>query len=160
MPESRRSDQWVRPLEGVTGEDVADVGGKNASLGEMIGALSERGIRVPRGFATTAAAHRRFVEHNELGARIDEQIKALHDEGASLEEVGRSLRADFERGRRRTVGFCGQAPSDDPGFTRVLVEAGIDSISVSPDGFLAAKREVAAAEAALHRGAGSARRAG
>jgi pyruvate,water dikinase len=45
--------------------------------------------------------------------------------------------------------LCGQAPSDDPRFARLLVEAGIDSVSVSPDAFLAAKREVAAAEADL-----------
>jgi pyruvate,water dikinase len=51
--------------------------------------------------------------------------------------------------RHRVVGFCGQAPSDDPEFARFLVEAGIDSISVSPDGFMAAKREVAAAESLL-----------
>jgi pyruvate,water dikinase len=46
------------------------------------------------------------------------------------------------------VGLCGQAPSNDPTFARLLVEAGIDSISVTPDSFLAVKRNVAAAEAA------------
>jgi len=45
------------------------------------------------------------------------------------------------------VGFCGQAPSNDPAFARLLVEAGIDSISVTPDSFLAVKRHVAEAEA-------------
>jgi pyruvate, water dikinase len=45
------------------------------------------------------------------------------------------------------VGFCGQAPSNDPGFARLLVQAGIDSISVSPDSFFAVKRHVAEAEA-------------
>ncbi|TPE51443.1 phosphoenolpyruvate synthase [Amaricoccus solimangrovi] len=47
------------------------------------------------------------------------------------------------------VGFCGQAPSNDPAFARLLVEAGIDSISVTPDSFLAVKRHVAEAEAAV-----------
>ncbi len=47
----------------------------------------------------------------------------------------------------RKVGFCGQAPSNDPAFARLLVEAGIDSISVTPDSFLAVKRLVAEAEA-------------
>jgi pyruvate,water dikinase len=51
----------------------------------------------------------------------------------------------------RKVGFCGQAPSNDPAFARLLVEAGIDTISVSPDSFLAVKRHVAEAEAALDR---------
>jgi pyruvate, water dikinase len=45
------------------------------------------------------------------------------------------------------VGFCGQAPSNDPAFARLLVEAGIDSVSVTPDSFLAVKRHVADAEA-------------
>ncbi len=45
------------------------------------------------------------------------------------------------------VGFCGQAPSNDPAFARLLVEAGIDSISVTPDSFLAVKRHIAEAEA-------------
>jgi pyruvate,water dikinase len=48
----------------------------------------------------------------------------------------------------RKVGLCGQAPSDDPGFARFLVEAGIDSISITPDTFIAVKREVAEAERA------------
>jgi pyruvate, water dikinase len=46
------------------------------------------------------------------------------------------------------VGFCGQAPSNDPAFARLLVEAGIDSVSVTPDSFLAVKGHVAEAEAA------------
>lgn len=44
------------------------------------------------------------------------------------------------------VGFCGQRPSDDPDFARMLVDFGIDSISVTPDSFLDVKRHVAAAE--------------
>ena len=44
------------------------------------------------------------------------------------------------------VGLCGQAPSNDPAFARLLVEAGIDSISVTPDSFVAVKHHVAVAE--------------
>ncbi|WP_267931715.1 putative PEP-binding protein [Cereibacter sphaeroides] len=47
------------------------------------------------------------------------------------------------------VGFCGQAPSNDPAFARLLVEYGIDSISVTPDSFLEVKANVAAAERQL-----------
>ena len=47
----------------------------------------------------------------------------------------------------RKIGLCGQAPSNDPGFAWLLVQAGIDSISVTPDSFLAVKRNVAEAEA-------------
>ena len=47
------------------------------------------------------------------------------------------------------VGLCGQAPSDRPAFAQFLVECGIDSISVTPDSFVAVKRRVAQAEAAI-----------
>jgi pyruvate, water dikinase len=47
------------------------------------------------------------------------------------------------------VGFCGQAPSNDPAYARLLVEAGIDSVSVTPDSFVAVKQQIAAAEAEL-----------
>ena len=49
--------------------DVARVGGKNASLGEMIGSLSASGVKVPGGFATTADAFREFLDHNKLEKR-------------------------------------------------------------------------------------------
>jgi pyruvate,water dikinase len=49
----------------------------------------------------------------------------------------------------RHVGFCGQAPSNDPDYARLLVAAGIDSISVTPDSFVAVKHQIAAAEAEL-----------
>jgi len=55
--------------------DLEQVGGKNASLGEMIGALAAAGIRVPGGFATTADAFREFM--GELAPRIDERLKKL-----------------------------------------------------------------------------------
>jgi pyruvate,water dikinase len=46
----------------------------------------------------------------------------------------------------RKIGLCGQAPSNDPEFARLLVRAGIDTISVTPDSFLNVKRSVARAE--------------
>jgi len=46
------------------------------------------------------------------------------------------------------VGLCGQAPSNDPAFAKILVRAGIDTISVTPDSFVAVKQNVAAAESA------------
>ena len=51
------------------------------------------------------------------------------------------------RAAGRKIGLCGQAPSNDPDFARLLVKAGIDTISVTPDSFLAVKRNVAQAEA-------------
>jgi pyruvate,water dikinase len=54
------------------------------------------------------------------------------------------IRAAHEAGRK--VGFCGQAPSNDPGYARRLVDFGIDSISVTPDSFVEVLRNVAEAE--------------
>ena len=52
-------------------QDLEQVGGKNASLGEMIRHLSEAGVSVPGGFATTADAYREFLNHNGLAERIE-----------------------------------------------------------------------------------------
>jgi pyruvate, water dikinase len=58
-------------------QDIPAVGGKNASLGEMIANLSSRGIRVPDGFATTAAAFWDFVDFNKLRGKLEELIRQL-----------------------------------------------------------------------------------
>src|SRR3954463_14517155 len=65
---------WLKDLRL---KDLAQVGGKNSSLGEMTGALSEAGIRVPGGFATTADAFREFISANKLDERIAEKLKTL-----------------------------------------------------------------------------------
>lgn len=56
---------YIRWFETLGNTDVALVGGKNASLGEMTRTLGDRGVRVPPGFATTAAAYREFVADKE-----------------------------------------------------------------------------------------------
>lgn len=56
----------VRWFEDLTNDDVDEVGGKNASLGEMVRELGGVGIEVPEGFATTADAYRAFLAHNDL----------------------------------------------------------------------------------------------
>ncbi|TAK82682.1 MAG: phosphoenolpyruvate synthase [Betaproteobacteria bacterium] len=65
---------WLKDLRL---KDLEQVGGKNASLGEMIGGLAGAGIRVPSGFATTAQAFREFINANGLGKRIDERLSRL-----------------------------------------------------------------------------------
>jgi len=72
--------------------DTATVGGKNASLGEMICQLSASGIRVPGGFATTAAAYWRFLEANGLKARLAGKLDELDKSGRNLPKVGKSVR--------------------------------------------------------------------
>jgi pyruvate, water dikinase len=83
----------VRPLAQLGRGDVAVVGGKNASLGEMIGALQGAGIRVPGGFATTAAAYRQFLEANALRAPIAAKLGELAADARNLPAVGKAVRA-------------------------------------------------------------------
>jgi pyruvate, water dikinase len=68
---------WVRWLSEVDSEDVALVGGKNASLGEMMRGLSPLGVRVPDGFAVTAGAYRYFLEYNNLTGPVVEELSAI-----------------------------------------------------------------------------------
>ncbi|WP_413868330.1 phosphoenolpyruvate synthase [Albidovulum sp.] len=72
--------------------DVALVGGKNASLGEMTVALAPKGIRVPPGFATTAAAFRSFLAANGLKAVIADRLAALEGGRTDLASAGRAIR--------------------------------------------------------------------
>src|SRR5690606_41533606 len=65
---------WLKDLRL---RDLDQVGGKNSSLGEMIGGLSAAGIRVPGGFATTADAYREFLAAGGLDKRIEKRIAAL-----------------------------------------------------------------------------------
>jgi len=71
--------------------DVGNVGGKNASLGEMISQLAGAGIRVPGGFATTAFAFREFLAQGDLAGRIERRLAAL-----DVEDVAALVRAGAE----------------------------------------------------------------
>ena len=74
-------------------DDVEIVGGKNASLGEMIGNLANLGVSVPGGFATTAAAYRRFLSADGLDARINELLDGLDvDDIGALTNAGATIR--------------------------------------------------------------------
>src|ERR1700726_1308431 len=73
--------------------DVETVGGKNASLGEMIGSLTRLGVQGPGGFATTAHAYREFLEQGGLDARISSELAALDvDDVARLAATGARIR--------------------------------------------------------------------
>ena len=73
--------------------DVEIVGGKNASLGEMISNLSNMGVSVPGGFATTAQAYRDFLEQSGLNKRIHDVLDTLNvDDVVRLAEVGKQIR--------------------------------------------------------------------
>ncbi|MFG1497506.1 phosphoenolpyruvate synthase [Saccharospirillum sp. HFRX-1] len=75
--------------------DVGQVGGKNASLGEMISNLADAGVSVPGGFATTADAYREFLQYEGLKERIDATLAALDvDDVEALARAGKQIRAE------------------------------------------------------------------
>lgn len=83
----------VQPFEQLRNTDVESVGGKNASLGEMISQLATAGVRVPTGFATTAQAFRDFLHHNHLTERIAARLDGLNvDDVRTLAQVGDEIR--------------------------------------------------------------------
>ena len=86
----------VVPFENLRMTDVEAVGGKNASLGEMISQLPQ-GVRVPTGFATTAHAFREFLAYDGLAERINARLAALDTEDVrALAAVGAEIRAMVE----------------------------------------------------------------
>jgi pyruvate,water dikinase len=86
---------WFEELDAGAGSRV---GGKNASLGEMIRALKDEGVRVPDGFATTADAYRAFLKANALTERIQAHLDALQSgHHQSLAKVGKEIRDLFRR---------------------------------------------------------------
>jgi len=85
--------QYVVKLRDVGRDDVALVGGKNSSLGEMLRSLSRLGVKVPDGFATTADAFREFLAQQQLDARIEAQLKDLDvADMAALAAAGARIR--------------------------------------------------------------------
>ncbi|MFH1804699.1 MAG: phosphoenolpyruvate synthase [Pseudomonadota bacterium] len=85
---------WFRDLRR---SDVAQVGGKNASLGEMVANLAAQDVRVPDGFATTADAFRRFVIDNDLTGTITSLLEDVAHGRVPLAEAGRDIRRAFLR---------------------------------------------------------------
>lgn len=85
----------VVPLDTVVRGDVGRVGGKNASLGEMIRTLGAQGVKVPPGFATTTQSYRNFVEANNLEPLIRTTLLDLNAGKKSLDEAGTTIRKAF-----------------------------------------------------------------
>ena len=84
---------YVIPFQSLGIKDIPEVGGKNASLGEMIANLSSSGVLVPGGFATTAQAYRDFLAQDGLDVRIATLLESLDvDDVSALAEAGRSIR--------------------------------------------------------------------
>ncbi|HMM46495.1 MAG TPA: phosphoenolpyruvate synthase [Thiobacillaceae bacterium] len=88
------STDYIVPLDTLSMADVPRVGGKNASLGEMIANLAHAGVKVPGGFATTAQAFWDFLDHNDLRARINARLASLDvDDVTALAAAGAEIRA-------------------------------------------------------------------
>ena len=108
--------------------DLAQVGGKNSSLGEMIGQLAHLGVSVPGGFATTADAFRRFIAHNNLSQRIFDRLADL-----DVEDVDALVKAGGE-----IRGWVIDAPLQPEldqairtGYRQMCTEAGAKEIAVA-----------------------------
>ena len=85
--------EYVVSLDKLGNHDVERVGGKNASLGEMISNLAGAGVSVPGGFATTSQAYRDFIDHNNLNERIHQLLDTLDvDDVIALAKAGAQIR--------------------------------------------------------------------
>jgi len=86
---------YIRWFDDLSADDVPVVGGKNASLGEMIASLSEAGIRVPAGFAITTGAFRRLVDHNGIDEEVRAHLSDFQGGEREVSAVGRAVRRLF-----------------------------------------------------------------
>ncbi|MCW8196753.1 phosphoenolpyruvate synthase [Proteobacteria bacterium 005FR1] len=85
--------EYIKRFSEISSADVALVGGKNASLGEMVRELSAKGVQVPSGFATVAEAYRVYLQHNKLAERIDRVLKDLDfSDTRALARTGAAIR--------------------------------------------------------------------
>ena len=136
----------VAPFEHLRMTDVESVGGKNASLGEMISQLANAGVRVPGGFATTAHAYRRFIAHDGLAVRIQAKLATLNiDDTRALAEAGALIRqwvvatplpADLEAAVRTS--FAALCAGDDGASYAVRSSATAEDL---PDASFAGQQE-------------------
>ena len=149
----------VVPFENLRMSDVEVVGGKNASLGEMISQLPQ-GVRVPTGFATTAHAFREFLKYEGLHDRISQRLAALDvDDVRALAEAGAEIRgwvenqpfpADLEKAVREA--FATLSAGNDQASFAVRSSATAEDL---PDASFAGQQEtflnVVGIEAVLHK---------
>jgi hypothetical protein len=93
MPAMKVTGRWIRNFEQLGRGDVALVGGKNSSLGEMIRALAPKGIAVPPGFATTAEAYWYYVDANNIREKMAALIEEWQSGKTALAEVGYAVQS-------------------------------------------------------------------
>ena len=107
--------------------DVKLVGGKNASLGEMIAHLKNQGVRVPEGFATTASAYWDYIAANGIEGKLRERLEALTAGKASLQEVGADIRRLFLEGEFPEP----LANAINQSYWELSRRAGVEAVSVA-----------------------------
>ncbi len=112
---------YIRPFNTLCNDDVPLVGGKNASLGEMYRSLTEKGVKVPNGFATTAEAYRDYIKHNDLEGRIRLLLDELDtNDTQALAVTGARIRSWINHGElpaelARQIDTAYQALEDEYG---------------------------------------------
>lgn len=127
--------RWIRRFAEISLSDVPLVGGKNASLGEMVRSLGARGVRVPDGFAITAEAYWHFLKSSGVADRIRELVARLNpDDVTSLRSCGQAI--------RQTI-LSAELPAD----LQAEIVAAYEELSGGPDHLLdVAVRSSATAE--------------
>jgi pyruvate,water dikinase len=127
--------------------DVLRVGGKNASLGEMISSLSTMGVKVPGGFATTAEAFRRFLLHDRLGERINGLLSALNTEDVTaLAGAGKTIRhwmieTPFPEDLENSIRFAYETMSKDVAGGAIVAVRSSATAEDLPDASFAGQQE-------------------
>ncbi|NET07080.1 MAG: phosphoenolpyruvate synthase [Symploca sp. SIO2B6] len=92
---TKNTNLYTRSLTSINLHDLPLVGGKNASLGEMMQALDQEGIQIPKGFAITVDAYRDHLKVNNLTEKIEFYLTALENSNISLEKAGKLIRKLF-----------------------------------------------------------------
>ncbi|KAK0641839.1 hypothetical protein B0T16DRAFT_420610 [Cercophora newfieldiana] len=127
MGDKSATHDLVRKFEDLERGDVAIVGGKNSSLGEMIQQLSAKGIAVPGGFATTAYAYWHYVDSNGIREKMASLVAEWQEGRTTLAETGHSVRKLFLRGRWPEDA----AESIKTSYRELSRRAGVENLSVA-----------------------------
>ncbi|MBT8062937.1 MAG: phosphoenolpyruvate synthase, partial [Gammaproteobacteria bacterium] len=139
--------QYIAWLHELGMQDIERVGGKNASLGEMISQLSNLGVSVPGGFATTALAFQDFLSQSGLKTRIDNELDALDvDDITALQSSGERIRAwimetPFQQALQSAVTEAWQSLSDTAGCEPAVAVRSSATAEDLPDASFAGQQE-------------------
>lgn len=138
--------QHIRWYHDLGINDTALVGGKNASLGEMIRELKDLGIQVPEGFATTSDAFRLFIRENTLGEVIRSEMEAYREDPNRLSESGHRVREAILHGTF-PISVAGAITA---GYEQLCEKAGVSELSVAVRSSATAEDLPGASFAGLH----------